>query len=161
MIFGNTKDAEEEDVREHFASCGEVKYVRVIRDKMTNLGVGVAYVCFQEKKSVRGALAKREPFKERQLRVKKYSKTAVKQVDARRKREEKKEVEKKKFESSAKKGKIPQWMGKIQVKKGEQFDAVASEKPTQQSGKKKKPRTVGARSWRRSQKAKDKQGDHE
>ena len=50
LIFGNTKDAEEEDVREHFASCGEVKYVKVIRDKMTNLGVGVAYVCFQEKK---------------------------------------------------------------------------------------------------------------
>ena len=40
-------DAEEDKLREHFAECGTVDNVRLIRDKKTGIGKGIGYVSFQ------------------------------------------------------------------------------------------------------------------
>eukprot|EP00123_Amoebidium_parasiticum_P013048 comp21735_c0_seq1/m.30746 comp21735_c0_seq1/g.30746 ORF comp21735_c0_seq1/g.30746 comp21735_c0_seq1/m.30746 type:complete len:480 (-) comp21735_c0_seq1:407-1846(-) len=45
-------DVEDEPLYEKFGECGAVQAVRVIRDKRTNVGKGIAYVTFQEKSSV-------------------------------------------------------------------------------------------------------------
>ncbi|CCG83297.1 Nucleolar protein [Taphrina deformans PYCC 5710] len=49
-------DAEEELLWTHFAACGAIESVRVIRDKKTNVGKGFAYVQFKDASSVQNAL---------------------------------------------------------------------------------------------------------
>ena len=39
-------DCEEEPLRQHFADCGEVDNVRIIRDSKLGLGKGFGYVHF-------------------------------------------------------------------------------------------------------------------
>ena len=71
VFVGNLPfSATDEAVRAHFATCGPVEYVRVVRDKATALGKGFAYVCFSDKAAV--ALAVKlngAAFMKRPLRV--------------------------------------------------------------------------------------------
>ncbi|CAG5120045.1 unnamed protein product, partial [Candidula unifasciata] len=46
----------EEVIRAHFTDCGEITNVRIIRDRLTNLGKGICYVQFESKDSVGLAL---------------------------------------------------------------------------------------------------------
>lgn len=71
VFIGNLPfDTEEEDVRRFFVSCGCIRYVRLIRDKKTNIGKGFGYVAFEEKEQVKNALTfNGTEFKSRQIRV--------------------------------------------------------------------------------------------
>ncbi|EDO15810.1 hypothetical protein Kpol_1040p23 [Vanderwaltozyma polyspora DSM 70294] len=57
-IFVGNMDFEqdEETLWSHFESCGEIEYVRIIRDSKTNLGKGFAYIQFKDLQSVNKAL---------------------------------------------------------------------------------------------------------
>lgn len=57
-VFVGNLDFEEDDERlwRHFESCGEVDYVRIVRDSKTNLGKGFAYIQFKDFQSVNKAL---------------------------------------------------------------------------------------------------------
>lgn len=57
-IFVGNLDFEEDDesLWAHFASCGEIEYVRVVRDSKTNMGKGFAYIQFKDFQSVNKAL---------------------------------------------------------------------------------------------------------
>jgi len=43
-------EAQEEELWQHFKNCGDIDYVRIIRDAKTNLGKGFAYIQFKVKK---------------------------------------------------------------------------------------------------------------
>ncbi|KND02361.1 uncharacterized protein SPPG_02831 [Spizellomyces punctatus DAOM BR117] len=45
-------DINEEAVRAHFSQCGDIEYVRLIRDKTTNVGKGIGYVQFADRAAV-------------------------------------------------------------------------------------------------------------
>lgn len=47
FVGGLPFDIETEAVWEHFSQCGDVVNVRVVRDKKTNFGKGIAYVRFK------------------------------------------------------------------------------------------------------------------
>ncbi|KAI9249659.1 hypothetical protein BDA99DRAFT_215104 [Phascolomyces articulosus] len=40
-------DAEEEELWVFFNDCGDIEYVRIVRDKTTNIGKGIGYVQFK------------------------------------------------------------------------------------------------------------------
>ena len=64
----------EDEVRDHFADCGEVESVRIPRDRLTSAGKGFGYVLFADRGSVSTALEKNHlKFKERPLRVSRSS----------------------------------------------------------------------------------------
>ncbi|KAI9310440.1 hypothetical protein BX666DRAFT_2032824 [Dichotomocladium elegans] len=50
-------DAEEEELWDFFKDCGTIESVRIVRDKKTNIGKGIAYVQFKKRASVDLALA--------------------------------------------------------------------------------------------------------
>ncbi|KCV72532.1 hypothetical protein H696_00124 [Fonticula alba] len=53
IFLGNVPfNASDEDIRSHFRSCGEIEYIRMIRDRVTQLGKGFAYVCFRKASSL-------------------------------------------------------------------------------------------------------------
>lgn len=57
VFVGNLAfDMKEASLREHFASCGSVEGVRLVRDKSSGLGKGFGYVLFQSADSVQLAL---------------------------------------------------------------------------------------------------------
>ncbi|RKP06869.1 hypothetical protein THASP1DRAFT_31316 [Thamnocephalis sphaerospora] len=57
VFVGNLSfDVQEEPIWRHFANCGEVVNVRVVRDRKTNVGKGFAYVAFADKAAVGLAL---------------------------------------------------------------------------------------------------------
>ncbi|KAI0225127.1 RNA-binding protein 34, partial [Massospora cicadina] len=57
IFIGNLPlDIEEEAIWLHFASCGKVCGVRVVRDKVSSLGKGFGYVLFESPSSVQLAL---------------------------------------------------------------------------------------------------------
>ncbi|GFR92336.1 RNA-binding protein 34 [Elysia marginata] len=57
VFVGNLPfDVTEEDLYSHFEDCGEIKNVRLIRDRRTSLGKGIGYVQFDSKDSVSLAL---------------------------------------------------------------------------------------------------------
>jgi nucleolar protein 12 len=67
----------EEAVFEHFAQCGQVDGVRIIRDAATGAGKGFGYVLFKSPDAVEVALHLNErPFMERKIRVKRAINTA-------------------------------------------------------------------------------------
>lgn len=75
-VFVGNLDFEEveENLWKHFSSCGDIEYVRIIRDSKTNMGKGFAYVQFQDFQSVNKALLLHEKKmgegkKSRKLRV--------------------------------------------------------------------------------------------
>ncbi|KAB8284833.1 nucleolar protein 12 [Yarrowia lipolytica] len=49
-------EEQEESLWEAFSSCGDVEYVRIVRDPKTNVGKGFAYVQFKDVNSVEQAL---------------------------------------------------------------------------------------------------------
>lgn len=57
VFVGNLDfEEDEENLWNHFGSCGDIEYVRIIRDPKTNLGKGFAYVQFKDFQSVNKAL---------------------------------------------------------------------------------------------------------
>jgi len=63
----------EEEVREHFAVCGKILNVRLIREPKTFVGKGIGYVMFENKEAMRKAVDTKVDsfFKGRKIRVKK------------------------------------------------------------------------------------------
>lgn len=56
IFIGNLPfDASERAVREAFAEIGPIEYVRLVRDKVTSLGRGYAYVCFEKREGAKAA----------------------------------------------------------------------------------------------------------
>ncbi|CCJ28747.1 unnamed protein product [Pneumocystis jirovecii] len=57
IFIGNLSfDAQEEQLWSYFAHCGEIEFVRIVRDNKTNLGKGFAYVQFKDRESIDQAL---------------------------------------------------------------------------------------------------------
>ncbi|KAJ3300249.1 Nucleolar protein 12 [Borealophlyctis nickersoniae] len=57
VFVGNlTFDLDDEALWSFFSECGDIEYVRIIRDKATNLGKGFGYVQFKDRASVGLAL---------------------------------------------------------------------------------------------------------
>lgn len=57
VFVGNLDfEEDEESLWRHFSSCGEIEYVRIIRDSKTNMGKGFAYVQFKDFPNVGKAL---------------------------------------------------------------------------------------------------------
>lgn len=63
--------AKDEELRQHFKDCGEIHSVRIIRDPVTHMGKGFAYVRFASKQGYLAALKlNMSDFFNRQLRIK-------------------------------------------------------------------------------------------
>ncbi|KAF8455672.1 hypothetical protein BGX38DRAFT_1088036 [Terfezia claveryi] len=57
VFIGNLDfEAQEESLWRHFAPCGTIEYVRIVRDSATNVGKGFAYVQFEDVVTVEQAL---------------------------------------------------------------------------------------------------------
>lgn len=57
IFVGNLDfEEDEESLWSHFGTCGDIEYVRIVRDSKTNLGKGFAYVQFKDFQSVNKAL---------------------------------------------------------------------------------------------------------
>ncbi|KTW29330.1 hypothetical protein T552_01285 [Pneumocystis carinii B80] len=57
IFIGNLSfDAQEEQLWSYFNHCGEIEFVRIIRDSKTNVGKGFAYVQFKNQESIDEAL---------------------------------------------------------------------------------------------------------
>ncbi|KAK3802691.1 hypothetical protein RRG08_001954 [Elysia crispata] len=71
VFVGNLPfDVTEEDLYSHFEDCGEIKNVRLVRDRRTSLGKGIGYVQFDSKDSVSLALKlNKTKVRGRELRV--------------------------------------------------------------------------------------------
>jgi nucleolar protein 12 len=71
VFVGNMPfDAQEQQVRAHFASCGAVESVRIVRDPTENMGKGFGYVLFGDRPAVERALKLHgSDFAARKLRV--------------------------------------------------------------------------------------------
>lgn len=71
IFVGNMPfDAQEQPLREHFASCGAIEGVRIVRDPYENMGKGFGYVLFKQRVAVERALKLHESeFRGRKLRV--------------------------------------------------------------------------------------------
>jgi nucleolar protein 12 len=47
VFVGNLPfDVQDEELYTHFERCGEIEFVRIVRDKKTNIGKGFGYVQF-------------------------------------------------------------------------------------------------------------------
>ncbi len=56
IFVGNLPfDVSDRAVREAFAESGPIEYVRVVRDSVTSLGRGYAYVCFEKREGAKAA----------------------------------------------------------------------------------------------------------
>jgi len=71
VFVGNLPfDIEEEELYEAFGHCGDVSNVRVIRDRGTNIGKGIAYVAFKDRTAVSIAVGLHgQELRRRQMRV--------------------------------------------------------------------------------------------
>ncbi|CAN6671669.1 nucleolar protein 12 [Trichomonascus vanleenenianus] len=73
VFIGNLDfEATEEPLWKHFSSCGDIEYVRIVRDSKTNVGKGFAYVQFLDSVAVSKALLlNNKPYEgtKRKLRV--------------------------------------------------------------------------------------------
>ncbi|KAG5439345.1 hypothetical protein PCK2_000843 [Pneumocystis canis] len=57
IFIGNLSfNAQEEQLWSHFSHCGEIEFVRIVRDNKTNIGKGFAYVQFKNQESIDEAL---------------------------------------------------------------------------------------------------------
>lgn len=80
VFIGNLAfEAEEEALRSHFATCGEIESVRIVRDKKMASGKGFGYVNFMSEDAVEMALQMDgKVFMHRQLRVQRCAKQGKK-----------------------------------------------------------------------------------
>lgn len=71
LFVGNVPfDVDEEDLRAHFAQCGDIDYVRVVRDRLTWKSQGFAYVKYKTLESANeGIKLDGKEFQTRALRV--------------------------------------------------------------------------------------------
>eukprot|EP00698_Gefionella_okellyi_P006393 TRINITY_DN15747_c0_g1_i1.p1 TRINITY_DN15747_c0_g1~~TRINITY_DN15747_c0_g1_i1.p1 ORF type:complete len:403 (-),score=96.49 TRINITY_DN15747_c0_g1_i1:164-1372(-) len=71
IFVGNLPfSVEEESLYEHFAEIGDLEAVRIVRDKFTNVGKGIAYVTFADAAVMTSALKLNgSTFMDRQIRV--------------------------------------------------------------------------------------------
>ena len=61
IFVGNLPfDIEEDQLRRHFDNCGEISNVRVVRDRGSNLGKGIAFVQFTDRDAVALAVEQHE-----------------------------------------------------------------------------------------------------
>uniref|UniRef100_A0A7E4V2G0 RNA-binding protein 34 n=1 Tax=Panagrellus redivivus TaxID=6233 RepID=A0A7E4V2G0_PANRE len=99
-------DITDEEVYAHFDGAGKIKAVRVVRDKYSGLGKGIAYVEFDGKDGVEAAVELNDStLKGRKIRVSKSLKKAqIAKVTATKKKEKK---EKAKSKAAKKAGKKP------------------------------------------------------
>ncbi|KAH7645302.1 rna-binding protein 34-like [Dermatophagoides farinae] len=74
LFLGNLSfKTNEDELREFFIECGEIKSVRIVRDPKTGMGKGFGYVNFKTKDSVVLAMEKNgQMFKNREIRIKPY-----------------------------------------------------------------------------------------
>ncbi|XP_075677354.1 uncharacterized protein LOC142645293 [Dermatophagoides pteronyssinus] len=74
LFLGNLSfKTTEDELREFFNECGEIKSVRIVRDSKTGIGKGFGYVNFADKDSVVLALEKNgQMLKNREIRIKPY-----------------------------------------------------------------------------------------
>jgi nucleolar protein 12 len=81
----------EEDLRAHFEECGKILNVRVIRDKDTFIGKGIAYIQFASPAEMKKALEAKNNslFKGRNLRVRRATPSERREKKQEKKREEK------------------------------------------------------------------------
>jgi RNA recognition motif-containing protein len=81
----------EEDLRAHFEECGKILNVRVIRDKDTFIGKGIAYIQFASAAEMKKALEAKNNslFKGRNLRVRRATPSERREKKQEKKREEK------------------------------------------------------------------------
>jgi len=57
VFIGNLPfDVQDEDLYTHFSRCGAIEFVRVVRDKKTNIGKGFGYVQFKERDAIDKAI---------------------------------------------------------------------------------------------------------
>ncbi len=79
----------EEELRQHFEDIGKILNVRVIRDKDTFIGKGIAYIQFSSPEEMKKAVETKNhtKFKGRELRVKRATPT-----ERREKKQEKKRI---------------------------------------------------------------------
>ncbi|XP_072912730.1 RNA-binding protein 34 [Hemitrygon akajei] len=57
IFLGNLSyDIQENDVHDHFSGCGDIKWVRIVRDQESGMGKGFGYVLFQSTDAVTLAL---------------------------------------------------------------------------------------------------------
>lgn len=86
VFVGNLPFAcDEEELRAHFAACGRVASVRVVRDRETGLGKGFAYVSFEDPAALAAALLlDGRTFQNRPLRVMRARPAPVRSEAARR-----------------------------------------------------------------------------
>jgi len=96
VFIGNLPfDVQEDELRKHFEDCGDIINVRVVRDRQTSLGKGIAFVQFESKDSV--SLAQKlnnSNFQGRTIRVMGCSNKA-KLKEAKKVKEDKKDKDKK------------------------------------------------------------------
>jgi len=71
VFLGNLPfDVQEDEIRGHFTDCGDITNVRIVRDRQTSLGKGIAYVSFESKDSVGLSLKLNgSQFQNRRIRV--------------------------------------------------------------------------------------------
>ena len=77
---------DEEELRQFFGECGEIEYIRVIRDQRTLIGKGICYVKYVKKEDMRKSIQmlNGEKFKGRELRIKKS--VSVKRMEKKKKK---------------------------------------------------------------------------
>lgn len=71
VFVGNLPfDINENELYEHFEDCGHIEDVRVIRDRTSGMGKGIAFITFKKEQDMRNALASNmTKFRERELRI--------------------------------------------------------------------------------------------
>jgi len=73
IFVGNLPfNTDDEEVRKYFSKCGEIDYVRLIRDSRTHTGKGIAYIKFKDMQGfLWGLKLNMSKFRDRELRIKK------------------------------------------------------------------------------------------
>jgi len=103
VILGNLPyKTKENDLHEHFAQCGEIKSVRLIRDRRTGLVKGFGYINFANEDSVELALKlNNSEFLKRKIRVKKcFNLDSSKSANRKRQRTAQHQESKKKLKAN-------------------------------------------------------------
>lgn len=74
IFIGNLPfNVQEEEIWKLFEACGTIESVRIVRDAVTNLGKGIAFVNFAKRTAVNLALKLNESkFRDRNLRITRY-----------------------------------------------------------------------------------------